>query len=139
MKRSLLPPKKPGLPDLCQCNLIRLEGTSSNICKNEWAGPTPSGHTHYLNMVFKIHLVTFEQWAWHEGVVPTLLFSHILWKMSRRVCLPILEYQLQKMEQLWPSNQKLSNRCMILYVRHCIIQWNDLWIVTNPVTSLSFE
>ena len=50
-----------------QCNVITLEDTNSNICKNEGAGPTPSGHTHYLNMVFKIPLVTLKQEMWHEG------------------------------------------------------------------------
>ena len=49
MKRSPLPTEKPDLFDLCQCNVITLEDTTSNICKNEWAGLTPSGHTHYLN------------------------------------------------------------------------------------------
>ena len=60
MKRSPLPTEKPDLFDLCQCNVITLEDTTSNICKNEWAGLTPSGHTHYLNMVFKIPLVTLK-------------------------------------------------------------------------------
>ena len=78
MKRSPLPPEKPDLPDLCQYNVITLEDTSSNICKNEGAGLTPSGHTHYLNMVFKIPLVTLKQEMWHEGVGPDLQFSDML-------------------------------------------------------------
>ena len=72
MKISLLPPEKSDLTELFQCNVITLEETSSNICKNEGAGLTPSGHTHYLNMMFKIHLVTLEQGVWHEGVGPAL-------------------------------------------------------------------
>ena len=78
MKRSPLPTEKPDLFDLCQCNVITLEDTTSNICKNEWAGLTPSGHTHYLNMVFKIPLVTLKQGVWHEGVGPAPQFSHML-------------------------------------------------------------
>ena len=77
MTISLLPPEKPDLTELFQCNVIALEDISSNICKNKGAGPTPSGHNHYLNMVFKIHFVTFNQGVWYEGVGPALLFSHI--------------------------------------------------------------
>ena len=51
-------------------NVITLEDTSSNICKNEGAGLTLSGHTHYLNIVFKIPLITLKQGVWHEGVGP---------------------------------------------------------------------
>ena len=78
MKRSPLPPEKPDAPDLWQCHVITLEDTSSNICKIEGVGPTPSGHNHYLNMVFKIHFVTFNQGGRQEGVSPALLVSHIL-------------------------------------------------------------
>ena len=46
--------------------------------KNLRVGPSPSGHTHYLKVVLKKYLVTFEQGVGHEGVGPTLLFSHIL-------------------------------------------------------------
>jgi len=52
--------------------MLTLEDPSSNICENEGTGPTPSGHTHYLKMVFKIHFVTFNQGVWHEGVGPAL-------------------------------------------------------------------
>ena len=80
MKRSPLPPEKPELPNLYQCNLITLEDTKSNIFKNERTGLTPSGHTHYLNMVFKIEipLVTLKQGMWIEGVGPAPQFSHML-------------------------------------------------------------
>ena len=77
MKISLLPPEKPDLFDLYQCNVITLEDTSSNICENEGLGLTPSGHTHYLNMVFKTPLVTLKQGVWHEGVGPAPQFSHM--------------------------------------------------------------
>ena len=76
MKILLFPPDKPDLIELCQCNVITLEDTSSNICENEGVGPSPSGHIHNLKLVLKIYLVTFEQGAWHEGVGPTLPFSH---------------------------------------------------------------
>ena len=76
MKILLLPPDEPDLTKLCQCNVIPLEDTSSNICENEGVGPSPSGHIHNLKLVLKIYLVTFEQGAWHEGVGPTLPFSH---------------------------------------------------------------
>ena len=92
MKILLFPPDEPDLTKLCQWNVIPLEDTSFKICENEEVGPSPSGHTHYLNLVLKIYLDTFQQGVWHEGVGPTLLFSHILGRMSRRVCQPILEY-----------------------------------------------
>ena len=43
MKRSPLPPEKPDVPNLYQCNLITLEDTSSNIFKNEGAGHNGTG------------------------------------------------------------------------------------------------
>jgi len=76
VKILLFPPDEPDLTKLCQWNVITLEDTSSNICENEGVGPSPSGHTHYLKLVLKIYLVTFEQGVWHEGVGPALPFSH---------------------------------------------------------------
>ena len=76
MKILLFPPDEPDLTKLCQWNVITLEDTSSNICENEEVGLSPSGHTHYLKLVLKIYLVTFEQGVWHEGVGPALPFSH---------------------------------------------------------------
>ena len=78
MKILLFPPDEPGLTKLCQWNLITLEDTSSNICENEGVGPSPSGHIHDLKLVLKIYLVTFKQGVWHEGVGPSLSFSHRL-------------------------------------------------------------
>ena len=78
MKILLFPPDEPDLTELCQWNVITLEDTSSNICENEGVGPSSSGHTHYLKLVFKIYLVTFEQGVWHEGVDLAILFSHKL-------------------------------------------------------------
>ena len=65
------PAKKTGGAEQFYYNMITLEDLSSNICENEGEGPTPSGHTHYLNIVFKLYLITFRQGAWHEGVGPT--------------------------------------------------------------------
>ena len=65
------PAEKTGEAEQCYYNMITLEDPSSNICENEGAGPTPSGHTHYLNIVFKLYLITFRQGVWHEGVGPT--------------------------------------------------------------------
>ena len=59
--------------------MLKLEDSSSNICENELAEPTPSGHNNYLNIVFKMHLIKFKRGVWHEGVVgPTPEFSHML-------------------------------------------------------------
>ena len=66
--------------------MLPLEDPSSNICENEGTGPTPSGHTHYLDKVFKMHLVKgcgLKEWA-----PPYYFHIHILWRMSRRICLP---------------------------------------------------
>ena len=76
MKILLFPPEEPDLTKLCQWNIIKLEDTSSNICEKEGVGPSPSGHTHHLNLVLKIYLVTFEEGVRHEGVGPALPFSH---------------------------------------------------------------
>ena len=76
MKILLFSPDEPDLTMLCQWNVITLEVTSSNICENEEVGLSPSGDTHYLNLVLKIYLVAFEQGAWHEGMGPALSFSH---------------------------------------------------------------
>ena len=65
------PSGKQGGTEQCHCSMQTLEDPSSNICENEGAGPTPSGHTHYLNIVFKLYLITFRQGVWHEGVGPT--------------------------------------------------------------------
>ena len=67
----MTPAEKTGGTVQCYYNMITLEDPSSNICENEGAGPTPSGHTHYLNIVFKLYLITFRQGVWHEGVGPT--------------------------------------------------------------------
>ena len=68
---SLFPTEEPVGADQLHCILLTLEDPSSNIYENEGAGPAPSGPTYYLNMVFKMHLVTIEQGVWHERVGPT--------------------------------------------------------------------
>ena len=62
------PAEKPGGAEQCYGNMLILEDPSSNICENEMTGATPSGHTNYLNIVFKMHLVTFKKGVWNEGV-----------------------------------------------------------------------
>ena len=71
------PAEKTGGAEQCYYNMIILE-TLALTHKNEGAGPTPSGHTHYLNIVFKLYLITFNQGVWHEGVGPTPQFSCML-------------------------------------------------------------
>ena len=58
------PAEKTGEAEQYYYNMITLEDPSSNICENEWAGPTPTGHTHYT-------IIVFRQGVWHEVVGPT--------------------------------------------------------------------
>ena len=74
----LFPTEKPVGADQWHCITLTLEDPSSNVSENEGAGLSPSSHTNYLNMAFKMCLVTFKQGVWHEGVGPTTQFSHML-------------------------------------------------------------
>ena len=75
---SVSPAEKLGNSEQFYGNTLTLDDPSSNIWENEGAGPAHSGHTHDLNIVFKMHLVTLKQGVWHEGVGPTAQFSHML-------------------------------------------------------------
>ena len=61
------PAEKKGRAEQYYGNMLTLEDPSSNICENEMIGDTPSGHTNSLNIVFKMHLVTFKKGVWNEG------------------------------------------------------------------------
>ena len=86
---------------------------SSNICENEGTGPTPSGHTHYLNKVFKMHLVKgcgMKEWA------PPYYF-HIYCEE----CLGGYVYQF------WSINSKKCNICDPL-IKNCQTGvWYFMW------------
>ena len=97
MKILLFPPDKTDSTKLYQWNVIKLEDTSINICENVGVGPSPSDHNHYLKLVLKIYVVTFEQGVWHEGVGLVLLFSQT---ESRRVCVSIVNSKLLILRQL---------------------------------------
>ena len=93
--------------------MLTLEDPSSNICENEGTGPTPSGHTHYLNKVFKMHLVKgcgMKEWA------PPYYF-HIYCEE----CLGGYVYQF------WSINSKKCNICDPL-IKNCQTGvWYFMW------------
>ena len=47
---SLSPAERPGAAEKFFCSYLILGNTVSNICENEWAGTTPSCHSHYFNV-----------------------------------------------------------------------------------------
>ena len=99
--------------------MLTLEDPSSNICENEGTGPTPSGHTHYLNKVFKMHLVKgcgMKEWA------PPYYF-HIYCEE----CLGGYVYQF------WSINSKKCNICDPL-IKNCQIGvWYFMWGTVCPI------
>ena len=86
--------------------MLTLEDPSSNICENEGTGPTPSGHTHYLNKVFKMHLV---KGCGMKELAPPYYF-HIYCEE----CLGGYVYQF------WSINSKKCNICDPL-IKNCQI------------------
>ena len=101
--------------------MLTLEDPSSNICENEGTGPTPSGHSHCLNKVFKMHLVKgcgMKEWA------PPYYF-HIY-------CEECLGGYVH---QFWSINSKKCNICDPLIkncqIGVCYFMWGTvtaLWI-----------